>query len=66
MECTLVLKLREKRTRKARVSALWICTTVKKLASEDYPDSNFKASNLWMFCKIRFRKQKNQKATEII
>ena len=46
MERKLVLKLKEKRARKARVSALWICTTAKKLASEDYPDSNFKASHL--------------------
>ena len=51
----------------ARVSALWIRTTAKKLAIEDYPDSPFKASNGWLFRflrrhKIRYRKRKNQKA----
>ena len=67
MEQKLVLKLIEKRYRKARFSSLCIRTTAKKLASEEYPGSDFKASNGWLFRflqrhKIRFRKRKNQKA----
>ena len=67
MEHKLVLKLIEKGSRKARVSSLWIRTTAKKSASEDYPGSDFKALNGWLFRflrrhKIRFRKRKNQKA----
>ena len=66
-EQKLVLKLIEKRSRKARVSSLWIRTTAKNLASEEYPGSDFKESNGWLFrflrrYKIRFRKCKNQKA----
>ena len=49
MEQKLVLKLIEKRSRKARFSSLWIRTTAKKLASEEYPGYDFKASNSWLF-----------------
>ena len=45
MEQKLVLKLIEKCSSKARVSSLWIRTTANKLASEEYPGSDFKASN---------------------
>ena len=63
MERELVKQLKEKRSRKARVSALWIRTTAKNLST----DTNFKASNGWLFRflrrnKIRYRKRKNQKS----
>ena len=66
MEQKLVLKLIEKRSRKSRVSSLWIRTTAKKLASEEYTGSDFKASNDWLFRflqrhNIIFLKRKNQK-----
>ena len=50
------LKLIEKRSRKARVSSLCIRTTAKKLASEEYPGSDFKASNGWLFRFLRRHK----------
>ena len=56
MEQKLVLKLIEKRYRKARVSSLWIRTTVKKLASEEYPGYDFKASHGWLFWFLRRHK----------
>lgn len=67
MERKLVDELKQRRARKARVSALWIRTTAKKLAVEHYPDKDFKASNGWFFrflrrFNIKFRKRKNQKA----
>ena len=67
MEGKLRILLNGKRSRKARVSSLWIRTTAKKLAIEHYPDSHFKASNGWLFRflrrhRIRFRKHKNQKS----
>ena len=49
MEKELILQLRERRGRKARDSAVWIHTTSKKIARVKYPNSNFVASNGWLF-----------------